>query len=127
MTTPKLFDFQILFQKFRDKCDPVDLISCGNKRPPPHTHTHTHINCTGKQCLLCCVILHTEGRMRFRLLSRIVQKLHMPPLLYWGLGTSVYLHSSSSIPDLWSQSQYYASVTRMYASTNLVSASSCGS
>lgn len=38
----------------------------------------------------------------------------MPSLLYWGLGTSVYLHSSSSTPaDLWSQPQYYISVTRM--------------
>lgn len=51
-----------------------------------------------------------EGEVHFRLLSRIVQRLHMPSLLYWGLGTSVYLHSSS---DLWSQSQYYISVTCM--------------
>lgn len=32
----------------------------------------------------------------------------MPSLLYWGLGTSVYLHSSSSTPsDFWSGSHYY--------------------
>lgn len=49
-----------------------------------------------------------EEGIDFRLLSRIVQRLHMPSLLYWGLGTSVYLHSSSSTPtDLWSQSHYY--------------------
>lgn len=54
-----------------------------------------------------------EG-IAFRLLSRIVQRLHMPSLLYWGLGTSVYLHSSPSTPaDLRSQSPYYISVTCM--------------
>lgn len=38
----------------------------------------------------------------------------MPSLLYWGLGTSVYLHSSSSTPtDLQSQSHYYISVACM--------------
>lgn len=55
-----------------------------------------------------------EGGIHFRLLSRIVQRLHMPSLLYWGLGTSVYLHSSSSTPtDLWSRSHYYISVACM--------------
>lgn len=55
-----------------------------------------------------------EGGIHFRLLSRIVQRLHMPSLLYWGLGTSVYLHSSSSTPtDLWSQSHYYSLVVFM--------------
>lgn len=55
-----------------------------------------------------------EGGIHFRLLSRIVQRLHMPSVLYWGLGTSVYLHSSSSTPtDLWSQSPYYISVPCM--------------
>lgn len=55
-----------------------------------------------------------EGGIHFRLLSRIVQRLHMPSVLYWGLGTSVYLHSSSSPPtDLWSQSPYYISVPCM--------------
>lgn len=55
-----------------------------------------------------------EGGIHFRLLSRIVQRLHMPSLLYWGLGTSVYLHSSSSTPtDLWSQSHCYISAACM--------------
>lgn len=55
-----------------------------------------------------------EAGIHFRLLSRIVQRLHMPSLLYWGLGTSVYLHSSSSTPtDLRSQSHYYISVACM--------------
>lgn len=52
--------------------------------------------------------------MHFGLLSRIVQRLHMPSLLYWSFGTSAYLHSSSSTPsDLWSQSHYYISFTCM--------------
>lgn len=55
-----------------------------------------------------------EGGIHFRLLSRTVQRLHMPSLLYWGPGTPVYLHSSSCTPtDLWSQSHYYISVACM--------------
>lgn len=71
-----------------------------------------------------CVIVHMAGGIHFRLLSRIVQRLHMHSaawLLYWGLGTSAYLHSSLSTPtDLWSQS-HHCVFCCLCASKNVVS------